>query len=208
MGAMRALAVLGRGASALVVLILAGGAARAQSPSDWQSGSIVDEVRAGVLAHDVRFAGGREPGADISAELLFAAPLPHDWGDSLPDWMAWLARPQPFLGGDLNTAGATDQAYVGLTWTVPLIQRVLSDSDGITLDLDFGPSFNNGHVNPTTPDRKALGSNVLFRLAAELGWHVTPRVGVYVLFEHESNGDIAHYNESLNDVGVRIGYRF
>jgi lipid A 3-O-deacylase len=189
-------------AVALLALLLAsGGPARAQSPPPEPGPGFVDEVRVGVLAHDVRFAGGREPGADINAELLFASPAPTGWGDALPDWLAWVARPRPHVGGDLNTDGATSQVYAGLTWTIPLVSR-------LTLDLDFGGSANNGHVNRTVPDRKALGSNVLFRLAAELGWHFTPRLAVYALFEHVSNGDTAQFNESLNDVGLRIGFRF
>ena len=194
--------------NAVLFLVLAGGAAQAQSATDWQDGSLIDEVRVGVLAHDVKFAGGRERGEDISAELLFASPFPLDWGDSLPEWLKWVARPRPQIGGDLNTAGATSQIYGGLNWTVPLAPRVLFDNDHLTLDLDFGPSVNNGHVNRTVPDRKALGSQALFRLAAELGWHFTPRLAVYLLFEHVSNSDLATYNQSLNDVGVRVGYRF
>ena len=33
-------------------------------------------------------------------------------------------------------------------------------------------------------------------------------VGVYLLFEHVSNAGLTHYNEGLNDVGLRVGYRF
>ena len=200
--------IFGRLRLALLLLILAGGTAQAQSATNWQEGSLIDEVRAGVLAHDVAFAGGREHGEDINAELLFASPFPRDWGNGLPDWLKWVARPRPHLGGDLNTAGATSQIYAGLTWTVPLSPRVLFNDDRFTFDLDFGPSVNNGRINKTILDRKALGSHVLFRLAAELGWHVTPRFGVYLLFEHVSNGDLATYNESLNEVGLRVGYRF
>jgi hypothetical protein len=195
-------------AFAALVVLAAASAARAQSPADWQGGSLVDEVRVGILKHDVRFAGGREPGADINAELLFASPLPRDWGDSMPDWLGWIARPRPQVGGDLNTSGATDQAYAGLDWTVKLIPRVFFASDRITLDLAIGPSFNNGHVDPTTADRKALGSNALFRLAGELGWHPAPRLGVYVLFEHVSNAGLDQFNQSLNDFGLRVGWRF
>lgn len=182
--------------AALFVSCMFAGTARAQSPF------FIDEVRGGVLAHDVRFAGGREPGADVNAELLFVTPFPAAWANPLPDWLSWLATPRPHLGGDLNTAGATDQLYAGLTWTVPLI------GDRITLDLDAGGEANDGHVNRTEPDRKALGSNALFRLAAELGWHPTQHIGVYALFEHLSNGDTARLNESLNDAGLRLGYRF
>ena len=191
-------------AAAVAILVLSaawGGAAQAQSAPDPPGGSLIDEVRVGVLDHDARFAGGREPGADIDAELLFASPVPTSWGETMPDWLAWVAKPRPHLGGDLNTAGATSQVHAGLTWTIPIVSR-------LTLDLNAGGSVNNGHVNPTVPDRKALGSNVLFRLAAELGWHFTPRLAVYALFEHVSNAGIARFNESLNDVGLRFGFRF
>jgi lipid A 3-O-deacylase len=204
----RVLAFFVSNISTLAVLVTASGTAQAQSSPDGHSDSIVEEVRAGVLDHDVRFLGGHEPGADINAELLFASPFPQDWGNSLPDWAAWVARPRPHLGGNLNTAGATSQAYAGLTWTVPLSQHLLSDSDGVTLDLDFGPSVNDGHVDRARPDRKALGSNALFRLAAELGWHPTSRLGLYLLYEHASNGGLAYHNQSLNDIGLRVGYRF
>lgn len=204
----RVLAIFVSGISTLTGLVTASGVAHAQLSSGWHSGNIVEEARAGVLDHDVRFLGGRESGPDINAELLFASPFPQDWGNSLPDWLAWVARPRPHLGGDLNTAGATSQAYAGLTWTAPLSQHLLSDSDAVTLDLDFGPSVNNGHVDRARPDRKALGSNALFRLAAELGWHPTPRLGVYLLYEHASNAGLANNNQSINDIGLRAGYRF
>jgi lipid A 3-O-deacylase len=199
---MRAGALAGWAAGALLAGICP---AQAQPRAGWQDGRIFDEVRAGVLAHDVQFAGGREGGADINAELLLATPFSRGWAGDLPDW---LVRPRLHLGGDLSTAGATNQIYAGFTWTLPLSAGVFSASDALTLDLDFGGGFNDGHVNPTTRERKALGSNVLFRLAAELGWHATPRLGVYLLVEHVSNANLSYYNESLNDVGLRVGYRF
>jgi lipid A 3-O-deacylase len=198
-----------RGATlaALLMSMAACVTARAQSPAT-PDAPLTEEVRVGVLAHDVRFAGGREPGQDINAELLFASPFPSDWASGLPTWLAWIAQPRPNLGGDLNTAGATDELYAGLDWTVPLSPRVLLGDDRLTLDLDFGGGANNGEIAPTVPDRKALGSNVLFRLAGEIGWHPTPRLGVFLLYEHYSNGGTARYNESLNDFGGRVGLRF
>jgi lipid A 3-O-deacylase len=195
-------------ASVVVLCVAAAGSARAQSAADAPLGALFDEVRVGVLDHDVRFLGGREHGADFNAELLFTSPMPVDWGNALPDWLAWVAQPRPQLGGDLNSSGYTNQAYLGLSWTVPLIPRVLSGNDRITLDLSVGPSFNNGHLDETDPERKALGSHVLIRGAAELGWHVTSRFGVFVLFEHSSNAHLAQYNQSLNELGMRIGWRF
>ena len=62
--------------TALGCSVAAGTPAAAQTPSEASGGSIVDEVRVGALVHDARFAGGREPGADLNAELLFASPVP------------------------------------------------------------------------------------------------------------------------------------
>lgn len=165
------------------------------------------EVRLGVLAHDVHFLGGHENGADINGELLFPSPL-LGVGNDLPDWIRWAAHPQPMVGASINTSGYTSEGYAGLTWTVPLTSGLLRASDGLSFGFSVAGEVNNGHVNPSGPAHEALGSNVLFRLGAEIGYQVTPRMGLYVLFEHASNADLAHYNEGLNDLGVRVGLRF
>jgi lipid A 3-O-deacylase len=169
--------------------------------------TIFSEVRLGVLAHDVHFAGGRENGADINAELLFTSPFA-GLGDDLPGWMRWLAEPRPTIGGSVNTDGYTSQGYAGLTWTIPLANALLRPNDELDLGFFFGGEGNNGHVDHPDRDHKALGSNVLFRLGGEIGYQVTPRVGLYVLFDHASNAGFARYNESINDLGARVGLRF
>jgi lipid A 3-O-deacylase len=172
------------------------------------AGGVVDEVRLGMMAHDIQALGGREPGPDVNAEILFTSPFPQGWGEDMPAWLRWVTRPRPNVGASINTAGATSQAYVGLTWSLMLASGVFSRDDGVTLGFSAGPSFNNGLANTTDPNRKSLGSNVLFRVGAEVGYQVTPSVGVYVSFDHSSNADIASRNEGLNDVGVRLGLKF
>src|SRR5262245_19870847 len=70
--------------------------------------SWLDEVKLGVLAHDIRLLGNHvEPGADITVEVLFPSPA----------LLRLLGAPRPHLGLSINTAGATDYGYLGLTWS-------------------------------------------------------------------------------------------
>ena len=48
-----------------------------------------------------------ETGADINFEVWFTAPA----------FLRILGLPRPHLGLSVNTAGATDYGYVGLTWS-------------------------------------------------------------------------------------------
>ena len=61
---------------------------------------------------------------------------------------------------------------------------------------------------PLDPARKALGSNVLFRESFELGYRINPVWQISVYLDHVSNAGFARYNQSLNEVGGRIGMRF
>ena len=80
--------------------------------------------------------------------------------------------------------------------------------DGLTLGVSFGPGFNDGEIHSTSSDRKSLGSNVLFRVAGEIGYQITPRYNVSAYLDHISNGGFAKYNDSINDLGLRFGYKF
>src|ERR1700758_124681 len=76
---------------------------------------VVDELKFGVLAHDVGlFDKHVESGADVNLELLFTA----------PDAVGVTGSPRPQIGGSLNTAGGTSSGYFGLTWGITLIQSL------------------------------------------------------------------------------------
>ncbi len=159
------------------------------------------EVRLGVLWPDAGPPVGRQPGADLNAEVLSPA-LFGPW-TALPAWLRWAASPRINLGGSLNTAGATQQAYAGLTWTVPLATGLLHREDGLSIGFSVGPELLGG---PGVP--RGLDGGPQLRLGAEIGYQVTPRLGLYVLFDHVSGGAMAHEGDSLNDVGVRVGLHF
>ena len=158
----------------------------------------LDEVKVGLLAHDVGFAGGKEKGANVNAELLFAS----------PEFFKYILRPRPMVGLEINTSGYTSQAYAGLAWQWTLFNDVARPGDGVYFGYTFGASFNDGKHFSTKSDRKSLGSNLLFRESFELGYQLSKIHSVSAYFDHVSNGGIQRYNQSLNNLGVRVGLKF
>ena len=151
------------------------------------------EIRAGVLAHDVPdlWSGfSLESGVDINAEVLFGYGLPFLGGTI-----------RPAVGASVNTAGDTSRAYVDARWEIEA-------PSGIFFGLGLGAAIHDGLLEPTRPDRKALGSRVLFHIPIEVGLRLDQHNSISVYFEHTSNAGLADYNEGLDSIGIRYGYRF
>ena len=151
------------------------------------------EFRGGVLAHDVPglWSGFRlESGIDINAELLFGSGLP---------FLGGVIRPA--VGASVNTEGYTSRAYLDARWEI-------ETPSGIFFGVGLGGAVHNGLLDPTDPDKKALGSRVLFHIPFEIGLRLDDRRSISVYFEHMSNGFLAQSNEGLDSIGVRYGYRF
>lgn len=151
------------------------------------------EIRAGVLAHDVPdlWAGfSLEGGVDINAEVLIGRGLPFLGGTI-----------RPALGASVNTEGFTSHAYLDARWEYEW-------RNGLFFGLGLGAAIHNGEIDCCEPDRKALGSRVLFHIPLELGLRFDERNSVSVYFEHMSNGNLADTNEGLDAIGVRYGRRF
>jgi lipid A 3-O-deacylase len=166
------------------------------------------EVKLGVLGHDVHFAGGKEHGVDINPEAIFPSPISDAWVATLPGYIRWALQPRGTLGAEFNTGKYTNQYYFGATWTWQLVSNILIPDDGLTFGIFFGPSFNDGELRTSRPDRKSLGSNVLFREAFELGYRINPVYQISAFFDHTSNAGLARENQSINDAGIRLGIRF
>jgi hypothetical protein len=192
------------------------------------------ELKVGVWQHDPSYLGGTEKGIDVNLEVIFASPISDAWADSLPSFLRFAAQPRPTIGasyntdrvtnptwvrapGDLrprppgpltDTSRGTDQLYLGGTWAWQLVQGLVNQEDALEFAFFFGPGFNDGQVGEKVHGKEALGSNLLFREAFELGYQINPEYEVSTYLDHISNGGLEHYNRSLNDVGIRFGVRF
>ena len=187
--------------AAAAVLAWPSGPARAQNVT-------YSEFRFGILDHDAHFLGGKEKGIDLNPEVNWQSPVSDAWAATVPAWIRWAVQPRPTIGGEINTDGFTNQAYIGANWAWRLASNVLRPGDGIILGYFFGPGFNDGEIKTSRPDRKALGSHILFREALDIGYEFMPGWEISAFIDHVSNGGLAKQNQSINDVGIRFGVRF
>ncbi len=164
---------------------------------------ILDEIKFGVMAHDVSDLGnGKEShSADGQVELDTAR----------PGVLRWLGAPRVNAVLALNSAGKTNFGAMGLTWDRRLFSRLygrldlgMGLTDGVT---DAPPGAAGGALHA---HRLILGSKALFREAIGVDWRLTGRWSIGAAFEHLSNGGLLgnHYNEGINDVGMTLSYRF
>ena len=162
-------------------------------------GQIVDEVTLGLLAHDVGFLGDHtERGFDVNSTILFIS----------PDILSIIGSPRPHIGGDYNTAGQTSDAFAGLTWGISLIQNLFHAGDSVFATGSLGGAYQDGYIDNAPLGRKRLGSPVLFRESAELGYQVTPVISVAAILEHISNANLAQHNAGITSAGARLGFKF
>jgi lipid A 3-O-deacylase len=159
----------------------------------------IDEVKLGVLAHDIRFLGNHvEPGADINVEVLFPSPA----------FLRLLWAPRPHLGLSINTAGATDYGYVGLTWSGRPWRPLLALPEGLFIAGSLGGGAHDGHRNAGPPDRKILGSRLLFRESVEAGYQLGRKLSLSIMLDHVSNAGLTTHNQGLTNLGARVGVAF
>ncbi|HRD78658.1 MAG TPA: acyloxyacyl hydrolase [Hyphomicrobiaceae bacterium] len=155
---------------------------------------LVSEIKVGALYHDPGdlWSGfRREPqSVDLNLELLLA-----------PHWNVLGGTLRPAIGGSINFEGGTSKAYLDARWEIEA-------PSGIFFSIGLGAAIHDGNIDPIAPDKKALGSRVLFHIPAEIGWRWDGRNSISVFFDHVSNGYTQDYNEGLDSFGVRYGYRF
>jgi lipid A 3-O-deacylase len=160
---------------------------------------LIDELKLGGLAHDVTFGGRHlESGADINLEMLFTP----------PDILRVLGSPRPHIGADINTSGNTSDGYFGLTWGIMLIQSLFGAGDGVFANGSLGGAIHDGFIDTAPAGRKRLGSRVLFRESAELGYQITPNASVSAMVDHISNANLGTHNAGITSAGARFGFKF
>ena len=153
----------------------------------------IHEIKAGLLLHDVPdlWSGFslEHRYIDISAEVAFTG-VPF-LGGTL----------RPVIGGTVNTNGGTSHVYADARWQFDLPLNLF-------LATGLGVAVHDGLIDPTEIDRKALGSRALFHIPVEFGYRINQHHSVSFYFEHTSNAGLANYNEGMDRLGLRYGYRF
>ena len=155
---------------------------------------LIREIRCGVAAHDVDglwSGSSKEKGPDIHVEALFNRPL----------FRLFSATAYPDAGASVNTRGNTSKIFGGL-----LLQW--EPSGNFFFSTGVGLALHNGKRDTDNTDRKSLGSRVLFRIPAEIGYAITGRQRIMILFDHVSNVYLASPNEGMDTLGIVYGYRF
>lgn len=159
-----------------------------------QQAPLIREYRIGVLAHDVPglWSGFQlERGVDANVELILSPSI---------DFLGGSIRPA--IGGSINFSGGTSKAYLDARW-------MYESSNGWFVGLGIGAALHDGVLDPTDVDRKALGRRVLFHFPLELGVRFGDgHHSVSLYFDHMSNAYTTTYNEGLDTLGVRYGYKF
>ncbi|MGD9785418.1 MAG: acyloxyacyl hydrolase [Hyphomicrobiaceae bacterium] len=174
-------------AAACVIAVVA-------TPQDVQAGGLVSEFKAGVLAHDVPdlWSGFQLEGdsPDINIEVIFA-----------PSIALLGGRISPALGASINTGGDTSHIYLDARWQI-------EGPSGLFFATGIGAAVHDGETGPVAIDKKALGSRVLFHIPFEIGLRLDAHNALSVYFEHTSNANLADFNEGMDRLGVRYGYRY
>jgi hypothetical protein len=180
--------------SRLLILVAIAAVLALDHPSTALADGLIEELKLGVLDHDVPnlWSGFRaEPNSvDINIEALLSPSIPFLGGTI-----------RPAIGGTINTEGATSHGYVDARWQYEL-------PSGIFFGLGLGAAVHDGQLELDDLDRKALGSRVLFHIPVEIGLRLDAHDSISAYFEHTSNANTADPNEGLDRLGIRYGYRF
>lgn len=184
-------------------LALAGAPARAAEPGGksvlfaperMEAPSALSELRLGAFAHDPwsRERGSVDVNGEFVLKKVFRAP------DPKLDFFV----PRFHVGGSLNTAGRTSNAYAGLTWTLDLTRDVF-------VEFAFGGAVNNGSPQAAPFARHInVGCRQSFREAGSLGWRMGGGWSLIGTVEHYSNAGLCGRNRGVTNFGARLGYSF
>ncbi|SIR00916.1 Lipid A 3-O-deacylase (PagL) [Rhizobium sp. RU35A] len=184
----RACSKLAASLFASACLLIAAGPSLAQD-------NIFDEARFGsVLGVD---QANPERGVLITG-MLFFDPWDHD---NATGWSKF-TRPRIHIGGDVSTAGETNQIYAGFSWTAHL-------NDTFFLEAGFGGSVNDGNLHPDGSNSPALGCHTLFHEYLAAGINLDKNWRLVGTAEHSSHAGLCGSdNSGLTRAGLMVGYKF
>jgi lipid A 3-O-deacylase len=154
---------------------------------------LVDEVRIG--GHGVLDSeSSRDRGLVGSAEVYIA---PFSSGKDGLEKVLLEPRIQVGVAGG---ADATEQAYAGLNWQLPITDRLFAEAG-------VGGTIHNGNLDSGTGP--LLGCRLLFREHAALGVRVTEHVNVLATIDHSSHAGLCDGpNDGLTHAGLAVGFKF
>jgi lipid A 3-O-deacylase len=172
--------------AAVATLLLAFDASAAES--------LIHELNVGVLAHDVPdlWSGFRRE--TVSADINIEAKLS-------PSMAVFFGTIRPAIGASISTDGQTNMGYIDARYTYDA-------PSGWFFGVGLGGAIHDGNTGKEDPNRKALGSRLLFHIPLEIGYRIDAHNSLSAYFEHTSNAYTQTYNEGMDRLGIRYGYRF
>ena len=187
-------------AAAGLALFLATAAAQADEAAPaFEPQDVVHHISFGYLAHDVSglWSGFRIERA-ATAENIDLVLAPHF------DLLGGSIRPA--LGGTIANGDGTSFGYVDARYEI-------EGPFNTFFGLGLGIAIHDGALAPELPQGghrpKALGSRALFHVPIEIGVTYAEKLRVSAYFEHVSNGWLGtDINEGMDNIGMRIGYKF
>jgi len=157
------------------------------------AGDLVDEVRVGV-GGSLNGDSSHDKGLVGSAEVYLAP-----FHSSQTGLAKALLEPRIQVGVS-GGADATDQAYLGLNWHVPITEAFFAE-------IGAGGTVHNGNLDSGTGP--LLGCRFLFREHAALGVRVSETVNVMATIDHSSNANLCNGpNDGITHAGLAVGVRF
>jgi lipid A 3-O-deacylase len=160
--------------------------------------SIFDEVRVGTV---FPVQPNDDSGVIVSGQLYFS--------NFVPPYQNYFAnaifRPRVHVGGNVATGDdPINQAYVGLTWDFPFLDRYF-------LEASLGGTIHDGPLD-SAGDGLDLGCHWLFREAVAVGVNLGPNWRVLASADHSSHAGLCNDghagNSGITHAGVYAGYRF
>ena len=172
------------------------------------SADLVSEVRLGVMQENVCVLdcdnANKEPGQSINGDLLFTS----------PHFLKVIWSPKPYIMGSTSLQGDTSFGGFGLHWSFPVAGKW-------AFEPSFGYIIHDGVLESPYPqgdprgdayteDHVLLGSRDLFRTTFSAHREFNDTWGMELMYEHLSHGQVLGNgrNQGLDNVGVRVSYRF
>ena len=137
-------------------------------------------------------------------------------------WSKYILHPQVHALLSFNNKYSTDFVAAGFDWKVPILRTPFYIRPGIGIAYTTGkydlPPANAPDLSPSELERRLhlyrgridFGDPVLFEPELAAGYKISDQWLTELSWTHLSNGQILHQgkNEGLDDVGLRVVYKF